>query len=196
MAISFDYPPGATPLDPDEAAGLIPSHITTHGQLNEWELVNIVEGERWAFSRKQKNLLSTEFVRRLHKRMFGDTWRWAGTFRSTEKNIGIDPVRIQPALLDLFKDVVTQLEHKSYSLDEIAARFSHRLVSIHPFANGNGRLSRTMADLLLVQQGAERFSWGAGNNLVTGGDTRQAYLDALRAADARDYAPLLAFVRS
>ena len=196
MAIGFDDPPGATALDPDEAAGLIPSHITTHGQLNEWELVNIVEGERWAFSRRQKNPLSIEFVRRLHKRMFGDTWRWAGTFRSTEKTIGIDPARIQPALLDLFKDVVTQLEHKSLSLDETAARFSHRLVSIHPFANGNGRLSRTMTDLLLVQQGAERFSWGAGKNLIAESDTRQAYLDALRAADARDYAPLLAFVRS
>jgi Fic-DOC domain mobile mystery protein B len=196
MAVSLDYPLGATPLDPDEAAGLIPSHITTQGQLNEWELVNIVDGERWAFSRKRKNLLSIEFVRRLHKRMFGDTWRWAGTFRSTEKNIGIDPARIQPALLDLIKDVATQIEHNSYSLDEIAARFSHRLVSIHPFANGNGRLSRTMADLLLVQQGGDRFSWGAGRNMVAEGDTRQAYLDALRTADARDYAPLLAFVRS
>ena len=196
MAISLDYPPGATPLDPDEAAGLIPSHITTHGQLNEWELVNIVEGERWAFSRKGKNLLSIEFLRRLHQRMFGDTWRWAGTFRSTEKNIGIDPARIQPALLDLFKDVAAQLEHQSYSLDEIAARFSHRLVSIHPFANGNGRLSRTMADLLLVHYGAGRFSWGAGTNLVAESDTRQGYLAALRAADARDYAPLLAFVRA
>ena len=159
-------------------------------------LVNILEGERWAFSRKHRNLLSIESVRRLHKRMFGDTWRWAGTFRSTEKNIGIDPARIQPALLDLSKDVETQLEHKSYPLDEIAARFGHRLVSIHPFANGNGRLSRTMADLLLVQQGTERFSWGAGNNLVAVGDARQAYLNALRAADAREYGPLLVFVRS
>jgi Fic-DOC domain mobile mystery protein B len=195
MAVNLDYPPGATPLDPDEAAGLIPSQIATQGQLNEWELVNILEGERWAFSRRHRNLLSIEFVRRLHKRMFGDTWRWAGTFRSTEKNIGIDPARIQPALLDLFRDVETQFEHKSYPLDEIAARFSHRLVSIHPFANGNGRLSRTMADLLLVQQGAERFSWGAAN-LVAEGDARRRYLDALRAADARDYGPLLAFVRS
>ncbi len=196
MAISLDYPPSATPLDLDEAAGLIPSHITTHGQLNEWELVNIIEGERWAFSRKRKDLLSIEFVRRLHKRMFGDTWRWAGTFRSTEKNIDIDPARIQPALLDLFKDVEMQLEHKSYFLDEIAARFSHRLVSIHPFANGNGRLSRTMADLLLAREGSQRFSWGAGTDLVAEGDTRRAYIDSLRAADARDYAPLLAFVRS
>lgn len=195
MAINFDYPAGATPLDPDEAAGLIPSHISHHGQLNEWELVNIVKGERWAFGRKHADLLSSAFVRKLHKRMFGETWRWAGTFRTTEKNIGIDPIRIQPMLFDLCADVTAQLTLKSLPLDEIAARFSHRLVSIHPFANGNGRLSRTMADLLLVQQGATRFSWGAAN-LARDGDVRQQYLDALRSADAKNYSPLLAFVRT
>jgi len=193
--MNLDYPPGATPLDPDEAAGLIPSHIANHGQLNEWEMVNILEGERWAFGRRHKNLLANEFVCGLHKRMFGKTWRWAGKFRTTEKNIGIDPVRIQAALRDLCEDVKAQIEHQSYPLDEIAARFSHRLVAIHPFANGNGRLSRTVADLLLVQHGAPRFSWGAGN-LVTDSEVRQRYLAALRAADAREYGPLLAFVRS
>lgn len=193
--MNLDYPPGATPLDPDEAAGLIPSHIANHGQLNEWEMVNIIEGERWAFGRRHKNLLGNEFVCALHKRMFGTTWRWAGKFRTTEKNIGVDPLRIQPALHDLCEDVKTQLECKSYPLDEIAARFSHRLVAIHPFANGNGRLSRTMADLLLVQHGEPRFSWGAGN-LVADGEVRQRYLAALRAADGKDYGPLLAFVRS
>lgn len=195
MALNLDYAPGATPLDPDEAAGLIPSHIVNHAQLNEWEMVNILEGERWAFSRKHRNLLERDFVRRLHKRMFGDTWRWAGTLRTTEKNIGIDPARIASALHDLCEDVKVQLEHQSYPLDEIAVRFSHRLVAIHPFANGNGRLSRSIADLLLVQHGAERFSWGAGN-LVAEGEVRQRYLNALRAADSRDYAPLLVFVRS
>ena len=196
MAINFDYAPGATPLDPDEAAGLIPSHIANHAQLNEWEMVNILEGEHWAFSRKHKNMLDSDFVCRLHKRMFGDTWRWAGTFRTTEKNIGIDPIQIPLALHNLCEDVKTQLEYKSYPPDEIAARFSHRLVAIHPFANGNGRLSRTIADLLLVQHGAARFTWGAGANLVAEGDVRQHYLDALRAADERDYGRLLAFVRS
>ncbi|MCQ3923449.1 MAG: mobile mystery protein B [Rhodocyclaceae bacterium] len=193
--MNLDYPPGATPLDPDEAAGLIPSHIANHGQLNEWEMVNIIEGERWAFGRRHKNLLGNEFICALHKRMFGTTWRWAGKFRTTEKNIGVDPLRIQPALHGLCEDVKTQLECESYPLDEIAARFSHRLVAIHPFANGNGRLSRTMADLLLVQHGAARFSWGAGN-LVADGEVRQRYLAALRAADGKDYGPLLAFVRS
>ena len=97
MAINYDYAPGATPLDPDEAAGLIPSHIANHAQLNEWEMVNILEGEHWAFSRKHKNMLDSNFVRRLHKRMFGDTWRWAGTFRTTEKNIGLPADRVGDA---------------------------------------------------------------------------------------------------
>lgn len=195
MVINFAFATGATPLDPDEAEGLIPSHISNNAQLNEWEMANILEGERWAFSRKRNNMLEADFIRQLHKRMFGKTWRWAGTFRTTEKNIGIDPLFIQTTLHDLFMDVKTQLEHKSYSLDEIAARFSHRMVATHPFANGNGRFSRTIADLLLVQHGAERFTWGA-DNLVADGDVRRRYIDALQAADARDYGPLLAFVRS
>lgn len=193
--MNWDYPPGATPLDPDEAEGLIPKHIIDHGQLNEWEFQNVLDGERWAFGRKHKDVLEIRFIRTLHKRMFGDTWRWAGNFRTTEKNIGVDPVRIQPALHDLFKDVEAQLQHLSYPLDEIAARFSHRTVSIHPFANGNGRFSRTIADLLLVQNGTERFTWGA-SDLIAEDEVRKAYLQALRAADAKDYGPLLAFVRS
>ena len=195
MGLKLENPPGATPLDRDEADGLIPKHVITHGQLNEWELRNILDGERWAFGRKHKDLLSSEFIRRLHKRMFGETWRWAGTYRTTGKNIGVDSAKIAPMLKDLCADAVAQLEHHSYQLDELAARFHHRLVWIHPFPNGNGRFSRTMTDLLLVANGAMRFPWGAGD-LISESETRQRYLDALRAADAKDYGPLLAFVRS
>lgn len=193
--MTFDYPPGATPLDPDESAGLIPAHITTQGQLNEWELANIVEGERWAFSRKRSDLLSLQFAKRLHKQMFGNTWRWAGTFRKTEKNLGIDPLQIAPELKKLFDDVAYQIEHKGYPLDELAARFHHRLTYIHPFPNGNGRHARLMTDLLLKQNGLELFGWGRGD-LVRAGEVRDRYITALRAADNRDYAPLLEFVRS
>lgn len=190
-----EYLPGATPLDPDEAAGLLPAHIAAQGELNAWELANIIKGEQWAFGRKHRDLLSADFVRRLHARMFDDTWRWAGTYRTTEKNIGVDPVQIAPRLYDLCEDAKAQIAHAVVPLDEIAARFSHRLVAIHPFANGNGRLSRTAADLLLVQQGAIRFSWGA-SVIAPPGEIRDRYLAALRAADTGDYAPLLAFVRS
>lgn len=195
MGLNLHYPPGATPLDPDESAGLIPSHIATQAQLNEWEQENILEGERWAFARRHRDLLSIQFVIRLHKRMFARTWRWAGQFRTTEKNIGVDPALISVKLADLLRDVEVQLEHESYPLDEIAARFHHRLVSIHPFANGNGRFSRTMTDLLLIAHGGEAFTWGDAD-LVEEGRTRERYIDALRAADNRDYSLLLAFVRS
>ena len=195
MAIKIEYPERATPLDPDEAEGLLPEHIETKRELNEWEQQNILEGERWAFAQKRDDLLTVDFMFQLHKALFGNTWRWAGKIRGTEKNIGLDPARIESEMKALCKDVAAQLGHESYSLDEIATRFHHRLVAIHPFSNGNGRFSRTMADLLLVGFGAERFTWGRGD-LVAAGEVRNRYLEALRAADAKNYAPLLAFVRS
>lgn len=195
MALSIEYPPGASPLDPDEVEGLIPEHIATHAELNEWEQQNIVEGEAWAFARRHKNLLTPQFIDDLHKRMFGRTWRWAGRHRKTEKNIGIDPVLIAVELKKLCDDATAQLEHQSYPLEEIAARFHHRLVSIHPYPNGNGRHARTMTDLLLVHRGAPRFTWGSGD-LLHEGEARTRYVEALQAADRRDYAPLLKFVRS
>lgn len=195
MAIDIELPPGATPLDPDEADGLIPTHISTQIQLNEWELANIIDGERWAFARRRGSITDPANIRTLHRKMFGDTWRWAGTYRTTGKNIGVDASLIASCLHDLCADVTLQLRTRSLALDDIAMRFSHRLVAIHPFANGNGRLSRTAADLLLVREGAPRFSWGGGS-LATPGQVRERYLRALRQADAGDYAGLLQFVRS
>jgi Fic-DOC domain mobile mystery protein B len=127
--------------------------------------------------------------------MFGRTWRWAGQYRLTEKNIGVAPTEIATAVQILCANVRAQLKFGKPGLDEIAIRFSHRLVSIHPFANGNGRHSRTIADLLLLQQGAGRFSWGA-SDLDHVGEVRERYLQALRSADQGDYGPLLRFARS
>ncbi len=186
-------PGGATPLDPDEAGGLIPSHIATQAELNEWEHENIVEGERWAFARRRKDLLTDGFLKRLHGKMFGATWKWAGQWRTTEKNIGIAPERVPEAVRELLLDVATQLEAHSYPTREIAARLHHRLVNVHPFPNGNGRIARTFADLLLVSRGEQRFRWGAGD-LVAPGEVRERYIAALQAADARDYGPLFEFL--
>jgi len=196
VGIEFEYPDGATPLDPDEAAGLIPDHVTNQGQLNRWELGNVLRGEEWAFSAKRSNLLSREFIAALHKRMFGDTWRWAGEFRKTEKNIGVAPEAIEVEIRKLCEDAAAQLKDKSWSIDEIAARFHHRLVYIHPFPNGNGRFARTMTDLLLVQHGSERFSWGAGDLNSNTGEVRKRYISALQAADGKNYSGLFAFVRA
>ena len=185
--------PGATPFDADELASLIPGHLTTQAELNEWEQLNIAQGEKWAH-RQRKEILDEIFVRRLHRQMFGETWRWAGSFRKSDKNIGVDWLRIGVELKQLLDDARYQIEHSSFPADELAIRFHHRLIAIHPFPNGNGRHARLMADLLVMHLGRPRFTWGSAS-LVDPNETRQRYIKALQAADARDIAPLLAFAR-
>ena len=184
----------STPLTAEEREGLIPSYVTLRRELNEAEQANILEAEQWAFSRK-RNVLDERFLTDLHKRMFGRVWRWAGKFRHTERNVGVDPHRIATDLRKLLDDSRYWIEHNTYPLDEISARFHHRLVYIHPFPNGNGRHARLATDLLLVALGQSRFSWGR-TSLVNPGETRHVYVAALRAADGSDIRPLLEFVRS
>jgi Fic-DOC domain mobile mystery protein B len=126
--MEFFYPPGATPLDPDEAAGLIPTHITTQADLNAWEQLNIVQGDRWAARQSKRELLDEGFVRDLHRQMFNQTWRWAGSFRSSNKNIGVDWTQVAVKLRDLLDNTRHQIEHQVFSADEIAVRFHHQLV--------------------------------------------------------------------
>ena len=194
--INFDYPPGATPIDIDEAEGLLLSHITNRAELDRWEQDNIKEAEEWAFRRKKRDILNTDFACRLHKQMFGTVWGWAGLFRKSGKNIGVEAWAIRSSLHDLWEDVKIWIDQKVYPPDEIAARFHHRLVAIHPFANGNGRHARLMADLLLKHiLDRPRFTWGS-ESLLQAGDCRTNYINALRAADRLDYMALLKFVRS
>jgi Fic-DOC domain mobile mystery protein B len=184
----------STPLTPDERADLILSYISQRRELNEAEQANIVEAELWALART-RDVLSERFLRQLHRRMFGNVWKWAGKIRQSEKNIGVEVWKINTELAQLLSDTRYWIENGTYALDEIAARFHHRLVWIHPFANGNGRHSRFATDLLLIANGVERFTWGSVN-LVDASTTRRAYVDALRAADHHDLDLLFAFVRS
>jgi Fic-DOC domain mobile mystery protein B len=184
----------ATPLIPEEEAQLVPTYITNRAQLNEAEQLNITEADVWAFARP-RDVLSDAFLRDLHKRMFRRVWKWAGSFRTTERNLGIEPYRIGVELRTLLDDVRYWVEHRVFPPDETAVRFHHRLVSIHPFPNGNGRHARLAADLLVVALGRKRFTWGSVN-LVEAAAVRAKYIAALRAADAHDIEPLLAFARS
>jgi len=184
----------STPLSPDERQGLIPSYIALRGELNEAEQANILEADAWASSRT-RNVLDSRFLNTLHRRMYGNVWRWAGTYRKSQKNIGIEYYRIPTELRTLLDDCHYWLEHKTYPPDEIAARFHHKLVWIHCYPNGNGRHARLSTDLLLTSLRLDRFSWGSAN-LVDAGTTRAAYVAALQSADKHDYSPLLAFVRS
>lgn len=192
----MEYSDGATPLDYDELEGLLLTHITTRGELDRWEMENIHQAMLWAEGLKKKDILNIDFICRLHKEMFSTVWKWAGKVRKSDKNIGISSNKIAVELQTLCDDAKAWLEFNTYPPDEFAARFHHRLVSIHPFANGNGRHSRLMADLILEKIfSATAFSWGRAN-LIKLGQTRKEYIDALRRADDHDYSLLLKFVRS
>jgi len=190
----FEEPDDATPLTPDERQELIPSDITYRRELNRAEQENIARAQDWALSRRRE-LLTEKSIKDLHKRMLGEVWRWAGDFRTTERNLGIPYGQIPMALRELLDDVKAWIEYKTYPLDEIAVRLHHRLVHIHPFPNGNGRHARLMADLLIMQFGGERLTWGSAN-LQDAGEVRKRYIESLKAADSHDLGPLLAFARS
>jgi len=198
MGLDFQYRAGQTPLDPDEIEGLLIDSIATRGELDEFEQQNIEEAVTWALTRsfKKEQVFTERFVRQLHKRMYGDVWAWAGTFRKTEKNIGIPYWKIPTELQLLMDDAIYWIGHGTYPPDEIALRFKHRIVSIHCFPNGNGRHSRLMADIIISKLfRLPLFSWGAAD-LVRQSETRTTYLQSMRAADSGDIAPLLSFARS
>ena len=190
----FEADDNSTPLTAEEKDGLKLKWITLRSELNEAEARNIAQAQIWLMSNKNKDVCSDTFLREFHKKMFGDVWKWAGTYRTSERNIGVVPYQIPIKLMQLFDDVKFWIENKTYSNREIAVRLHHKLVQIHPFPNGNGRISRLMADLVLEKLEGTKFYWG-NTNLVNVSEVRSAYIAALRKADAGDYSVLMEFTQ-
>lgn len=190
----FTEPDGATPLEPEELEGLKFKHITTRGQLDHLEQANIEKGLRWLSRKRNIDILTESFVRELHKQLFGEVWTWAAKFRLTEKNIGIDPRKVVVQLRMLLDDAKYWVEHATYPPLEACLRFHHRLVSIHPFVNGNGRLARIMADALSTKVfGAGSINWAGDHDLQTMSARRTEYIESLRQADRGDLSKLFEF---
>lgn len=193
---------GNTPLDQSEIEGLIPLHLVTRAELNQWEAINLELTVVW-LSGRSLDILKIDSLKELHRRMFGQTWTWAGTFRRSDKNISpFNWPEVPRLVVDLLANTVTQyeaLKSDHAALDKLAARFHHELVRIHPWPNGNGRHGRLATELLLEQWERPPFSWGADHGGVSQTDNRKRnrdrYIDALRHADSGEYEQLYAFVR-
>lgn len=198
--LKLNYPAGATPLDPDELNGLKLNYITTQGELNEAEQENIIKASVWCGKNTRKvDVLSEDFIRKLHSKMFSDVWKWAGKYRTSDKSIGVHWPQVSTSVMNLCADAKHWIDHQTYSWDELGARFHHRLVQVHPFPNGNGRHARLITDVLLLKNGQESFSWGAKSskgNLTSAGELRNAYISALQEADRKRFAKLIEFVRT
>ena len=181
---------GRTVLSEKDRLGLIPTYISTRGELFDAEQRNIAE----ALLRRPPTvdqLLDDQYLRNLHETMFGQVWEWAGRYRHLETNVGIEPSYISTEVRKLVDDARPWVEHEAFDPDELGVRFHHRLVFIHPFPNGNGRHGRVAADYLMAGLGHERFTWGIRLDVSTG-DLRIAYLHALQQADTGEFAALLA----
>lgn len=198
MGLDFELESGQTPLDEDEIEGLLIPTISNRAELDEFEQLNIEKAFEWILSKTftLDRVLTEPFIKELHKKMYSDVWKWAGSFRITEKSIGCDPAMIGVELRNLIDDTKYWIENKTFSNDEITIRFSHRIVKIHCFPNGNGRHSRMIADLIALKCfGTKMYSWGNAN-LTKVGEARKQYLKALRKADENNYRDLIKFARS
>lgn len=197
MGLELVYEDGQTPLSEEEKEGLLIKTITTHGELDEYEQLNIEKAIQWIMRQKLKkeNILTEEFIKNLHKRMLGDVWSWAGEFRRSEKNIGVSWIKIGMELKVLLDDTLYWINNETYPPDEIAIRFKHRLVNIHCFPNGNGRHSRIMADIIIESVfGYPIFTWNH-SNMVKADETRKGYITAIREGDKGNIKPLMTFAR-
>jgi len=198
MGLEINYFDGQTPLSEEELDGLKILSITTREELDEFEQLNIEKAIQWTFGKKIKpdELLSEQFIKELHRRMYGEVWKWAGFFRNSEKNLGVKSFLIPIQLKQLLDNAAYWYENKIFSPDEMSIRFKHELVSIHCFPNGNGRHSRLMADLIMEKIYAESIlTWGR-SNLVKSNDKRKAYIQAIKMADDHDLQPLISFAKS
>jgi Fic-DOC domain mobile mystery protein B len=196
LEVKGEFPPGATPLTPEEEEGLIPAHVTLRSELNELEQANILNAEIWlSTGHTPKTVADSAFLKELHRRMFGLVWKWAGEYRKIDRNIGVHWPKISYETEALCREVILWRNEMIFPPDELAVRFHHKLVWIHCFPNGNGRHSRIATDLLVTELGGTRFSWGSGS-LNAPGDVRSRYIDALHKADDNDFDPLLTFARS
>ena len=192
-----NVPHGSTPIDPDEARDLLLIHVNDREDLNRWEYQNIKEAIVWLDKAKPVNILNQNFLRQLHIKMFGQVWKNAGHFRNKDMNIGVEWWKISTDLRNMFEDVKLWVENETFDCDEIGVRFHQRIVFIHPFVNGNGRLSRLITDLLMENVlNRKRFSWGGGVDLIHKSKMRKVYIRALKEADKYNFDPLINFVRS
>jgi len=198
MGLNIEYIDGQTPLNEEEQEGLKIPSITIREELDEFEQLNIEKAIQWTFGKKIKaeQLYLEKFIKDLHKRMYGEVWKWAGTFRTSEKNIGVKSYFVSTELKQLLGDALFWHTNETYNAEELAIRFKHRLVSIHCFGNGNGRHSRLMADLIMEKlYNKTFFSWGS-TSLVDATETRNNYIKAVKKADLNNILPLIAFAKS
>ena len=198
MGLNFEYLEGQTPIDEEEKLGLKVPIVSVKRELDEFEQKNIEDAMLWSLSNRweARTVFSTEFLKKVHKQMFKQVWSWAGQYRMTNKNIGVEYWKVASEAKQLIDDAHHWYEYNVYDRLELAIRFKHRLVSIHCFPNGNGRHSRLMADIVMSHVYSQPvYTWGSRLSLPAS-EVRSKYISALKQADQGEFTPLIEFAGS
>ena len=131
-----------------------------------------------------------------HRRWLGNVYEWAGEYRSV--NIGKGNFQFAacaqiPRLMDGLDSKIlsayTPCEGMTESQLADAIAIVHvELILIHPFREGNGRLSRLLMNVMALQAGWPELDFSAWDR------NKQAYFSAIQSG-LDDYAPMKQLVR-
>lgn len=140
--------------------------------------------------------LDGDFVRQLHAAIAGDLVpEWAGQWRMIAVQVGAHepplPHEIPLQILVYADDLTVRLAHLSDDLFlETLAFAEGRLLSIHPFRDFNGRVTR-----LFLRELLRRLDLPPVDLVPTKPADEPVYLAALHAGDALNWQPLAAVWR-
>jgi Fic-DOC domain mobile mystery protein B len=190
-------PEGATAGE--DLSGLLLPHLLDRPSRDvvETELIDRAY-QKYIFrarpKQKETTWLRPEFIRQVHRDMFGELWDWAGKYRTVNLNLGVDWHQIQEHVARLCGDFTYwDSEQSKMPVFEIAARLQSHLTRIHPFKNGNGRHARLITDIFFHSRKMKLPRWPQIQRLSQGDRLRKDYVAAMKKADQEDYSGLIAF---
>jgi Fic-DOC domain mobile mystery protein B len=190
--LNKDLPYGSTPYE-DDISGLKlkvkPSQILTRKDVYIAEAENIRKViMKYLTDTPTKEIapFNLSWMLQLHKEMYYDVWDWAGTVRKTDLSLGVDKNQIFIQLRNLCDDIIFWENNNYFDLYEIAAKIHYNAVRVHPFLNGNGRWSRMLSNIYLMQNDLNLVKWNE-NELAKNNDSRKNYIDCIKKADEGDF---------
>jgi len=185
---------GATMTDKEVEELLNDIKITKLKTRDEQEVVGYYDTLELIYENYDNIKLTENYIRQLHQNLLRhsdkDT-RHRGSYKSLSNKVvanypgGIKKVifnttdvhLVDSEMNDLLKWTNEQFNSKEIHSLIIVANFIYEFLSIHPFQDGNGRLSRLLTTLLLLQNGYLFIQYVSFENLIE--KTKKDYYKAL-----------------
>lgn len=136
--------------------------------------------------------ISVLHLKRWHRRWLGNVYDWAGQYRTvnmSKDGFPFAPAAQLPRLMQLFdSDYLSRYtpckDMTAEELVEAIAVIHVEFILMHPFREGNGRISRLLADVMAVQGGREPLDYSSWER------NKASYVGAIQKGMDCDYAPM------